>query len=197
MPGGLIPGDLVNHLEAIVANKQQPETRTPDLSSTVLRNEKGLAVGVKFAFRNGKTFQLLATELSSEMQAECTAHGIKQKIGDAAAIPRDTKTGRSATIDEKADASYAVYSRLLEGSWNAEREGGGGTSLLYKAVCRVYSKKSPEALKTWLESKTDAEKAAMKKNPDIAKAMLAIQTEAVRTEGVDEKKLMAELDNIK
>ena len=188
---------MANTTKTQTTKTPAPAPTPKDVATTILRDPQGLATGVTYTFGNGKSFTLMASELSDEMRAEALAHGLKQKVGDAAAIPRDTKTGRSATVDEKYAAAWEVYDRVKSGAWNAEREGGGGNQTLYKAVCRVYSKKSPEALKKWLDAKSDAERAALKKNPDIAKAILAIQAESAKASGVDDKALLAELDNIK
>ena len=59
----------------------------------------------------------------SPVAAPMLANGAKQKIADAGAIPRDTKTGKSATDAEKRDAMQAVVERLNNGVWNAERTG--------------------------------------------------------------------------
>lgn len=47
-------------------------------------------------------------------------HGYEQKVRDAAAIPRDTKTGASATPQEKFDAMQAVVDSLHAGVWNVK-----------------------------------------------------------------------------
>lgn len=47
-------------------------------------------------------------------------HGYEQKVRDAAAIPRDTKTGASASPQEKFDAMQAVVDSLHAGVWNVK-----------------------------------------------------------------------------
>lgn len=52
-------------------------------------------------------------------------HGFKQKGGDAAAIERDEKTGKSATAQEKFDAVKRVFTHLAGGgAWSARVAGG-------------------------------------------------------------------------
>ena len=62
----------------------------------------------------------------SENGKYALAHGVKQKVSDKAAFPRDTTSGRSATPAEKYDAMREVAERLDGGgAWNLH---GGGSS---------------------------------------------------------------------
>jgi len=122
-------------------------------------------------FANDTRLIVDANALTPEIRHAALMHGLKQKLVDAAAIARNPDTGRSATIDDKFEAVKAVYDRLLAGSWNAIRtgEGGGSGGLLFRALCRMYDgKKSPSDIRVFLEAKTDAEKAALRKNPKVA-----------------------------
>lgn len=66
-------------------------------------------------------------------------HGFEQKVRDAGAIPRDTKTGRSASPSEKLAAMRQVVENLTSGVWNVK--GGGKPSLnraaLFEAIAQV------------------------------------------------------------
>lgn len=145
-------------------------------------------------FANGRVITLTTRELSGEIGAMAVLHGLKQKLVDAAAISRNPDTGRSATIEDKFSAVHDVYQRLLSGLWNEPREGGGGGSLLFKALCRVFANKTPDAIRSWLDGKTDAEKAALRKNPKVAAAILAIQAEQANTDGIDTDAMLDELE---
>lgn len=123
------------------------------------------------AFANGQELTIRPDQLAQEIVDQAIMHGLKQKLVDAAAIARNPDTGRSATIDDKFEAVKAVYDRLLGGMWNAVRtgEGGGSGGLLFRALCRMYDgKKSPSDIRAFLEAKSDAEKAALRKNPKVA-----------------------------
>ena len=124
------------------------------------------------------------------------AHGLSQKLGDGTAIGRDPDTGRSATISDKWNALVEVYSRLLGGEWNAVREGGGNAGgLLYRALLRYFAdKRTPEQVREWLNGKTDAEKAALRKNAKIAKIILDIQAEGA-DDTIDTDEMLDELDD--
>lgn len=167
---------------------QTPETKQRDIRATA--DENGDLV---LLFANGKRLAIIPEQFSPEIRSQALYHGLKQKLVDAAAISRNPETGRSATVDDKFQAVKAVYDRLLSGLWNEPREGGGGGSLLFKALCRMYADKEPATLREWLDKKTDAEKAALRKNPKIAEHILAIQAESAKTDGIDTDALLGEL----
>jgi hypothetical protein len=142
---------------------------------------------LNLTFSNGRIIRLHPAELTTELQRIATLHGLKQKLVDAAAISRNPETGRSATVDDKYDAVYAVYQRLISGQWNEPREGGGNQGgLLFKALCRMYADKTPEQLREWLEKKSDKEKAALRANPKVAAVIAEIQAEAGKDVNTDE-----------
>jgi hypothetical protein len=174
------------------ATKTVKTARTPAIAVKV--DPKQMLLNAVFS--NGKQLNIHASELSLDIQAMCMMHGLKQKLVDAAAISRDPETGRSAGIAEKYQAVMAVVERLSAGEWNLPREGGGSGSLLFKAVCRVYGSKAPEALKAWLDGKTDEQKKALKLNPTIAAAIAEIQAEAIKDSDIDSDDLLNEIDEI-
>ena len=56
----------------------------------------------------------------SELGQSGLLHGLEQKVRDSAAIPRDTKTGASASPQEKFDAMQATIEQLHQGIWNVK-----------------------------------------------------------------------------
>ena len=148
-------------------------------------------------FANGEVLELNANELSPEIRRMALLHGLKQKLVDAAAISRNPETGRPASPDDKFQAVKAVYDRLLAGQWNATREGGGGNGgLLFQALCRMYEgRKTPEEIRAFLDGKTDAEKAALRKNPRVAAIIDEIRAEQGKTANVDVDELLGELED--
>lgn len=155
-----------------------------------------LNVGLKLEFSNGRTLNLYADMLTPAIATYAMIHGLKQKLVDAAAISCNKETGRSATIDDKYAAVREVYERLLSGEWNATREGGGNVGgLLYKALCRLMTAKTPEEIKTWLDGKTDKEKAALRANPKVAAIIAEIQAEKPDVEAIDTDALLGELES--
>lgn len=152
---------------------------------------------LRLAFSNGLEIALAPEELGTEIRNAALLHGLKQKLVDAAAISRNTETGRPATVSDKYEAVKAVYDRLLAGQWNATREGGGTATggLLLQALCRMYAgRKTAEELKAFLADKTDAEKAALRKNPRIAQHIADIRAEQAKDGGIDSDDILAGLD---
>lgn len=165
---------------------------TPAISVAISDDHTTLTLG----FANQRQLVLSTGQLSMEIIAQALAHGLKQKLVDAAAISRNTETGRAASIDDKFDAVKEVYDRLLAGEWNKKREGGVGGSggLLFRALCRMYAGKKSEAdIKGFLDSKTDAEKAALRKNSKVAAIIEEIRAESDKG-GASSDELLAGLE---
>ena len=147
-------------------------------------------------FANGETLTMRGDGLNTDIQRYAMMHGLKQKLVDAAAISRNPENGRAASIDDKFQAVKAVYDRLLAGQWNATREGGGQSGgLLFKALCRMYSTKSPEQIMSYLSGKTDAEKTALRKNPKVAAIIEEIRAETGKVANIDTDELLGELED--
>ena len=166
--------------------------RTPTIETTI----SGTVLGM--AFDNGQTLSLSANQLTEEIRNAALMHGLKQKLVDAAAISRNPDTGRSATTEDKYNAVREVYDRLLSGQWNKQREGGaGGASggLLFRALSRLYVAKTPEQIRAFLEAKSDAEKATLRKLPAVAAIIEQLKAESAKTDGIDGAALLAGLDD--
>lgn len=144
-------------------------------------------------FAHGQSIIVATEQLTPEILGQAIMHGLKQKLVDAAAISRDPATGRAASITTKYDAVREVYQRLLSGEWNKRREGGGTSGgLLFRALVQMYDgRKTPEQIKDFLDAKSDKEKAALRKNPTVAKII-----DELRAEGGDDTSadLLSELE---
>ena len=150
---------------------------------------------LKFSFADRQELTITASGLLPEIRHEAVMHGLKQKIGDAAAIGRNPETGRSATLHDKRAAMQVVIERLQAGSWNAERGEGGAPAggLLFAALVRMYAgKKSEESIREFLSAKSDKEKAALRKNPRVAAIIEEIKAERAAS-GEDGEEPGAEL----
>lgn len=111
----------------------------------------GESVSVRFDFRNGETRTFT---VPTELLGLFAAHGASQKIGDETAGVTD--------IDDMVVAVDAIIDRLTKSEWSATRaEGDGfsGASVVIKAIAEV-SGKSVDFIKTFLQNKLDADKAA-------------------------------------
>lgn len=153
--------------------------------------------GTRLTFRgdNGRELSVSIEQLDDAIRTQALMHGLKQKIGDAAAISRNPETGRSATTDDKFDAMAEVLNRLLSGNWNKPRESGDGTGaggLLFKALCRVKADKTPTEVRAYLDGRSKEEQAALRKVPVIAAAIDAIRAESAKAAGIDGEALLAD-----
>lgn len=136
-------------------------------------------------FSNGESLELDITTLSHQIAMEATLHGCKQKLVDAAAIARDTTTGKSATINDKYEAVKEVFDRITgpNATWNKVRSAGesGGNSLLLRALMQL-SGKSKAEIESFLEPRTKEEKAAMSARQDIAAIIATLRAANVNKE---------------
>lgn len=151
-------------------------------------------------FADGTATQFSTVDFSSSILTQALAHGLKQKLVDAAAIARNTETGASATVQDKKEAVLAVLDRLLAGEWNKAREGGDGAakgSLLLLALGRMNPAGDMSALAERVKAMTDEQRAALSKNPKVLVHIQAIQAERAaakaKTSGVDSDALLGDL----
>lgn len=147
-----------------------------------------------FTGDNGRELSVSVEQLDDAIRTQAMMHGLKQKIGDAAAISRNPDTGRSATTDDKFDAMAEVLNRLLAGAWNKTREGGeggGAGGLLFRALCKIKADKTPAEVRAYLEARTKEEQAALRKVPAIAAAIEEIKTAQAKDGGIDGEALLA------
>jgi hypothetical protein len=180
--------------------KQQRSVIEADVTIAENMTHISLPLGkLKLSFNHGKTIEINTETLSPEILGQAILHGLKQKLVDAAAISRNPENGRAATPDDKFAAVQEVADRLTgangeEPAWNKRREGGGNAGgLLFRALVRMYDgRKTSDQIKEWLDAKTDAQKAALRKNPDVARIIDEIRTEDGK--GGDAGDLLAELE---
>ena len=149
-----------------------------------------------FQFANGERIVIDRTALPADIVEQAFWHGIKQKVADAAAIPCDTETGRSASTQDKIDAMRAVAKRLPY-SWNAISEGNGGNTggWLLKALMVKYPTKSRTMLVEFLAGKDAKQKAALRADATIAPIIDGLKAEAGKVAGIDTDELLSELDD--
>ena len=153
-------------------------------------------------FRHGETLRIHPESLAPEIQRAALLHGLKQKLVDAAAISRDTATGRAATIVTKYDAVKEIFDRITGAggeapSWNKPRAGGAGGQggLLARAIAR-YKNVEVSAAKAYLDRLTDAQKQALRVDPRIATIINELRMESAKPAGIDTDALLGGLDDL-
>lgn len=142
--------------------------------------------------RDAAPLTLNTHALSPAIRNMALLHGLKQKLGDAAAIARDPETGRSASPAEKWAAVQSVASRLLEGQWNQGERGATG-GILAMALLRLYPARTPEDIAAYLAKRTDGEKTALRTNPKIAAIIEDIRRERGVQANIDTEAMLSEL----
>ena len=135
----------------------------------------------------GKSLDVRVSDLSPEIVQQALVHGLRQKLADAAAIPRDPETGRSASDQQKFDAVKAVYDRITgeNPSWNqtSDESGTGTGGLLYRALVRLYPNRDSGEIQIFLSGKSLKEQAALRANPKVAAIIADIRAEDAARKG--------------
>lgn len=136
--------------------------------------------------------------LSEKVRNKAMIHGLVQKVSDAAALSRNTETGKSATPQDKLAAMAKVVEHFASGTeeWNTKREGGGGAGaevlLLVRALGEIYPKKTSEELLKWVRARSVVERGSLMMQENIKVIVERLREEA--SGGVDAGKLLSELD---
>lgn len=168
--------------------------RIPAIAVQCILSDNGAAADhIILTPAGGSPITISTENLSSEVLRYATLHGLKQKLVDAAAISRNPETGRSATVADKIAAVQEVLDRLLAGEWNKRREGAPTGGLLLRALARLYPARTRDQLVEFLAGKSDAEKAALRRNPKVAAIIEEIRAESADDESIDSDELLAGL----
>lgn len=139
-------------------------------------------------------------KVSAEVREAAVVNGFKQRIADAAALSRDTTTGKSASPVEKLAAMKALCEHYGSGTkeWAVRRAGGakdaaGPTALLFAALMGLeeYAEKGEERVRAFVVGLTKEQKDALLLVGKIKAAADGIQAKAV--EGIDTEALLGGL----
>lgn len=137
------------------------------------------AIEVKFAFRNGqvRTFDMGPAD---PLYSRAAMHGLDQKFGDEFAGLADP--------DDCVLAFEDLATRIGSGEWNMARQSDGmaGVSILAKALVRLTGK-TIEQVKEGLKSLTAAQKAALRKQPAVAKVINELEEEREARKPTDKR----------
>lgn len=131
---------------------------------TRMKKEYGVSnqglIFCRIDFDNGESIEVLV-DPNSEVGQQALGHGLSQKLGDAAAGAESTEDAFEAVIE--------VAKQISAGKWNKAREGGGsakGASDLVIALAEVLGKEK-ETVRNLLANMSAAEKAMLRKVPDV------------------------------
>ena len=132
-------------------------------------------------------------EFPLHVQLLCRAYGAREKITNAASLPRDPKTGRSATPAEKRDAVMKVLDAMRAGEWEVRaRVGGSDDAVLIAALVEVTGN-TRDAIRAMVDSWDGATKTAMQADANVAPIFDRMKKEAAARAamGVDTASLLA------
>lgn len=143
------------------------------------------SVKIRLDFVNGET--RLFT-LNPTLILKFAAHGAEQKFGD--------ETAGLTEVDDAVMAVDDLNDRLTAGEWNVKRESNGmaGMSILAKALVE-HTGKTIEQIKTFLASKTQADKAALRANAKLKPIIERLEAaKTKKAESVDTEAMLNELE---
>ena len=127
---------------------------------------------------------------------------VEQRLGVRVAMRGNLVAieGGPESRERAAAVLRALYARLEGGEWGAERTRGesnamAGLSVLAKALVQV-SGKTAEAVKSFLKTKTNTEKLALRDNPTLKPVIAELEAKkkkVVKDNGVNTEDLLSEL----
>lgn len=118
-------------------------------------------------------------------------HGFGQRIGDAAAMERAARGGKSATPQEKWDAMNALVAHYNSGAegWSPKAADriGSDEILLARALAVVKPDKDPAKIREYVAGLTKAQRTAlMTQNAEVKAAVELLQAESVKDINTDD-----------
>jgi hypothetical protein len=146
---------------------------------------------ITWKYLDGSVLEFDADKCNEEIKFQAMMHGFKQKHGDASAMSRDPKTGKSASLAEKRDAMRMVRDSLYDGEWASER-----TSILLLALCELKPGKTREQLAKWMAVQTPKFLRDLRNTPEVSAVIERLRPAKSATEGINLDDLDAEIDAI-
>lgn len=118
------------------------------------------------------------TKASAATKDAAEINGWVQRLSDMAALPRDQKTGASATPQEKYDAIARGIAHYESGTdqWRLNAA-TGDSGLLFSALCRMSPDRSPEDVRAFMADLDDNTKAQLALDPEVAEVIATIRRE--------------------
>jgi len=129
------------------------------------------------AWADDTTTTVDVNEFSDEVRHHAMMHGFSQKLGDSYSGVQGNLTQAKAQFDE-------VHAALADGDWN--RKGGGASSggIWVEAIAQASGNDLEAVLAKW-NAMDDAEKAAVKKHPQVKLAKAEIEMVRAKAKAED------------
>lgn len=160
---------------------------------------------ITWTVKGAGTLTLALEKLSEANRLRATAHGMVQRISDAAAMARDAKSGASASPQEKFEAMSKLVEHYASGAeeWSPTRAAGvarvNPQAQLLIAALRIHSPaKDQETVEKFVKGLTTAQISALTLSEQLKEAMELAreelrEKEAKASAGVDAGALLAGL----
>lgn len=153
--------------------------------------------GVTFTVKDQGKLRVSFSNLSRAVKDRALAHGIVQRVVDAAALSRDGTSGKSATPQQKYLAMKEIVDHLMSGTenWTLAREQESPfVSLLTICLMEVYPERSEEQIREWVKKRSAAERKAMLASSKIKP--IAERIESEKLSHIDAEELLSDLDTM-
>lgn len=154
---------------------------------------------VKFVVKDAGTLELDIQKIHPNNYERAAVHGLVQRVSDAAAMARDTKTGKPATPQEKYEAMKRLvewYNSGAEG-WSPQRAEGkereqSGVGDLRQALEEMYPEKPAERIREYVKGLKKEERAALMGQEKVRRIVERIRDERAKVSaaGVDAEELL-------
>lgn len=168
-----------------------------DSASTRIISHQIDETGITFKVREVGTLRLAFANLSGAVRDRALAHGLVQRVADAAAKSRDGKTGQSASPQVKFDAMKELVEHYMSGteSWALGRESeGAGVGLLVQCLSELYPQRDVEKLREWVKKQSAADRKGLLQSEKIKP--IADRLERNKVSHIDAEELLSDLETM-
>lgn len=163
---------------------------------------------VRFSVKDAGELVLDVAKVNAANRARAEMHGFVQRISDAAAMARDSKTGASATPQQKYEAMKRLVEHYVSGAedWSPARDTAGvgrprsnPSAELLKIALRIFNpEKSEETIAQFVKERNAAQVTALLLSEQLKDAVELAreqqrQSEAKLAEGVNAEELLSGL----
>lgn len=180
--------------------------------TAVVRDALGLTIWLRDVRKNAagafETVRVLApvtlkfADCSEAVRAEAMGYGFEVALTRMAAIGKDTKTGKSATAEEKRDAIAGRADHFATGteSWTMASVGGGGlsadTRALIEALVAAFSL-DPDVAETQVKEMGSAARDALRVDLEVKPYLDAVYAARAAKAGTDSAGLIERLKKLR
>lgn len=153
--------------------------------------------GVTFSVKDQGKLRVSFASLSRAVRDRALAHGIVQRVVDAAALSRDGKSGKSASTLEKFTAMKEIVEHLMSGTenWSLAREQESPyVSLLTQCLCEIYPERTEEKVRDWVKKLSAADRKAVLGSSKVK--VIAERIESEKVKHIDAEEMLSDFETM-